>query len=247
PPAVWRIDGRRLEPARPAPFPAPSTPAPEALASSSMLTDLGAEVVIEHGVVTGQILGLVIARVVLDDRGMARLEVGVGRHDREAFALIHGDQPNRDAVADVADAVRRVRHAGGPEHPLRHLAAGAWLRDVVVAKPDLAGAVTLDRIEGPAPRNSLKDVVPAAAAGQAADGQPLVVVCSVGVDVDLVPWAADARAGHDASARLVLVVPERDDHALTRALARTLREPAQVVTAPNQWREVGPSTPRYPS
>ena len=68
-----------------------------------------------------------------------------------------------------------------------------------------------------------------------ADGAPVVVVCSVGIDLDLVPFAADARhalAGPDA--RLVLAVPERDVHPVTRELAARLAEPAEVVPVPRR-------------
>jgi hypothetical protein len=70
----------------------------------------------------------------------------------------------------------------------------------------------------------------------AADGRPLVVVTSVGVDLDLVPTAADVRLATAADARVVLVVPERDDVPATRALAGRLREPAEVVSVPGNWR-----------
>jgi hypothetical protein len=60
----------------------------------------------------------------------------------------------------------------------------------------------------------------------------VVVVCSVGIDLDLVPFAADARLallGRDADAGLVIAVPERDAHAATKALAAALRRPAEIV------------------
>jgi hypothetical protein len=65
------------------------------------------------------------------------------------------------------------------------------------------------------------------------DGGAVVVACSVGIDLDLVPFAADARGavGLD-DARLLLAVPERDDHPVTRALATRLRQPAEVVPVP---------------
>jgi hypothetical protein len=63
-----------------------------------------------------------------------------------------------------------------------------------------------------------------------------VVVCSVGVDLDLVPAAAEARLALAPDARLVLAVPERDDHPATRALAKRLKVPAEVVAVPGDWR-----------
>ena len=80
-------------------------------------------------------------------------------------------------------------------------------------------------VEAPDPRTPW----PAAATGVAADGSPLVVVCSVGVDLDLVPAAADARLVDGRAARLVLAVPPRDRHPVTEALAGALAQPADVV------------------
>ena len=56
----------------------------------------------------------------------------------------------------------------------------------------------------------------------------MVVVTSTGIDLDLVPTAADLRLAHAPGARLVLAVPERDAHPVTRRLAGELVEPAEV-------------------
>ena len=67
-------------------------------------------------------------------------------------------------------------------------------------------------------------------------GRPLLVVCSVGIDVDLVPAAVDARLADGRGPRLVLTMPEGDDHPVTRTLAAALVEPAEIVTIPGDWR-----------
>jgi hypothetical protein len=64
----------------------------------------------------------------------------------------------------------------------------------------------------------------------------VVVACSVGIDLDLVPSAADARLLLDPDAELLVVVPERDAHPVTRALAARLRHPATVVPLEGDWR-----------
>jgi hypothetical protein len=69
-----------------------------------------------------------------------------------------------------------------------------------------------------------------------ATGPDAVLVCSVGVDLDLVPAAAEARLALASDARLLLVVPERDDHPVTRALAARLKQPAEVVAVSGDWR-----------
>jgi hypothetical protein len=145
--------------------------------------------------------------------------------------MIHGDLPAADALAAVVAAVRAARTADGPDHPLRRIAQERWLREIVVADPSIVGADHLERHEGPAPRPSVKEPWPAVAAGSG-----VVAVCSVGIDLDLVPFAADARLHAAPGARLVLVVPERDAHPVTHALAAALREPAEVVAVPGDWR-----------
>jgi hypothetical protein len=64
----------------------------------------------------------------------------------------------------------------------------------------------------------------------------VVAVCSVGVDLDLVPTGADVRLAHAPDARLALVVPARDAVAVTRGLAAALSHPAEVVPVDGDWR-----------
>lgn len=230
PVTVWWVQGRELHAVEPEPLPAPASPEPGTLDLAPQLVAAGAEVVVEHGVVAGEVLGLEIAQVVQGEAGL-RIEAGVGRHDREAFVMLHGDVPTADALASVVGAVRDARRVEGPDHPLKRLAQERWLREVVIARPELVGAARLERHEGPVPRPNVKDPWPAVTAG---DGT--VAVCSVGIDLDLVPFAADARLAAQPDARLVVVVPERDAHPVTRALAAALLEPAEVVAVPGDWR-----------
>ena len=72
------------------------------------MLDADVDVVVEHGELFGEVLGLEVARVVVDEDG-TRFEVGVGRHDREAFAMLHGDLPTPEALARVVATVRQHR------------------------------------------------------------------------------------------------------------------------------------------
>ena len=65
---------------------------------------------------------------------------------------------------------------------------GGWSRS-----PTSSARPVLEAAPPPVPRANLKDPVPCVAVGVDADGEPVVVVCSVGIDLDLVPFAADAR------------------------------------------------------
>ena len=150
--------------------------------------------------------------------------------------MVHGDRPTPEALSAAVEAVKELRRPGAPSHQVNQLASERWLRSVVVRRPELVGAVSLQSAPSPVVRTDLRQRAPAPATGVDTDGHPLVVVCSTGIDVDLVPSAADARLSDGRGARLVLVVPEADDHPLTRALATALLEPAEVIVVPGDWR-----------
>ncbi|MGH9179493.1 MAG: hypothetical protein ACRD0N_13190 [Acidimicrobiales bacterium] len=236
PPTVWRVDGRDLEPAAPVPL-APEPPALGAAVAAfrPVIEAAGAEAVVEHGVLRGEVLGLEVARVV-EEGGHARLEVGVGAFDREAQRLVHGDRPTAEALSAAVAAVAELRRPGAPEHQVNRLCAERWLRAVLVRRPDLVGARRLVPVSSPVPRPDLRTPAPAPAAGIDSEGRPLLAVCSTGIDVDLVPAAADARLADGREARLLLVLPEADDHPVTRFLAAALAEPAEVDTVAGDWR-----------
>lgn len=233
PPMVWRVDGRALVPAEADPL-TPSPPVdPRLERLRAVIVAGGAVPVVEHGVLVGEVAGLEVCRAVIDPHlDVERLEVGVGAHDREAFQLVHGDVPTVEALAAVAEKVAATRQPGAPPHPLKRLGAERALRARLLAEPALADAAELTPVPPPVPRTNVKDAVPCVAVGVDRAGQPLVVVCSVGIDLDLVPFAADARLAADPSARLVLAVPPRDDHPITRRLAAALRQPADIVAVP---------------
>jgi hypothetical protein len=207
-----------------------------ALAAADALARAGLDVVVDHGVVSGEVLGLEVARVVVDDDGTARIEVGVGRTDREAFAMVHGHLPVDEALQSVVDTVRGQRRGGAAAHPLNRLAGERWLRTTLLADPDRLPGWDLEPVEGPIPRGSVNDVVPAIAVGTDASGERVVLACSVGIDLEVVPLAADARAAHDPDAHLVIALPARDAHDVTRALASSLRRPAELLPVEGDWR-----------
>jgi hypothetical protein len=226
---VSRVEGRALVAAEAEPLPVAPPVEPALLELVPVIEDAGAVPVVEHGVLSGEVAGLEVCRAVRDPAtGAVRLEVGVGAHDREAFQLLHGDVPPADALARVVEAVAAHRRPDASPHALNRLARERLLRQRLLAAPGLVGAGHLAAAPPPVPRRNLKDPVPCVAVGDRPDGRPVVVVCSVGVDLDLVPFAADARAVHGPG-DLVLAVPERDRHPVTLALAAALVDPAEVV------------------
>lgn len=232
---VWSTSGREagatLSVATPEPFAGQAEVDGRHLAFVDVILDSGAEVVVEHGVVCGEVRGLEVCRVVTDAvTGDCRLEVGVGAHDREAFGLLHGDTPTAESLRRIVDVVASHRRDGADPHPLNRLGAERALRARLIAEPSLVDASFLRWAAPATPRANLKDPVPCVAVGDSRSGQPMVVVCSTGVDIDVVPFAAEARLFHAApDTELVIAVPERDATSLTRQLAGTLRHPARVV------------------
>jgi len=91
----------------------------------------------------------------------------------------------------------------------------------------------LRAVASPTPRPNLKDPIPCVAVGTTSAGTPLVAVFSTGIDLDVVPFAADARAFHEPTigepAELVIVVPLRDVSPVTVRMADLLLRPARII------------------
>lgn len=227
---VWSVVGNELTAATPAPVVPPVAVPAHHLSFEGIIEHAGATVVREHGVLVGEVLGLEVCRVVDDPLTAhgARLEIGVGAHDRELFQTINGVSPTVESLSKVVQTVLRHRHAGAERHPLSQLGAERFFRDVLIAKPQLVGAHHLNRAEPPVARSNLKDAIPCVAVGEAS-GTALVVVCSAIIDIDLVPFAADARLCLEPNADLVLAVaPNNVLPSMTR-LANALHHPARFV------------------
>jgi hypothetical protein len=226
---VWHAEGRGLWTAVAEPVTPPVPVREQHQAFRPLIIEGGAEPVEEHGVLVGEVAGLEVCRVVDDAYlGTTRLEVGVGAHDREAFAMIHGDVPAVESLARIVAAVAEHRRPGALPHPLNRLAAERLLRARLIGEPGLVGAEVLAIAQPPVPRPNLKDPVPCVASGVDIDGGPIVVVCSSGVDLDVVPFAADAGLAAGGG-RLLIALPARDLVNVTRELAALLRTSADLV------------------
>ena len=233
---VWTVAGRSMHRAAPGELPNPMAASEQHEAYRPLIVEGGADPVVEHGVLTGEVRGLEVCRVVDDPAtGATRLEVGVGEHDREAFQMMHGDVPTLASLARVVDAVAQHRSPEAPPHPLKSLGAERLIRWRLEQQPDLVGASVLAPAPPPLPRTNLKDPLPCVAAGIGTDGERVVVVCSSGIDLDLIPYAADARLalgepGVGGGSRLVVALPSRDRIALVNEIADQLRHSVTFVS-----------------
>lgn len=207
---VWHAEERTLLPAIAEPHPSTPSPSPAHLDFAPLIRTAGADVLVESGVVVGEVMGLEMCRVVDDPvTGSPRLEVGMGAHDREAFAMVHGDLPTEDALRHVIAAVAPHRMPGAPPHPFNQFAAERLHRWRALQDPALVGCASLAPADPPLPRTNVKDPVPCAARGQAIDGTSAIAVFVHGVVLDAVPWACDAADMHGAD-MIVLASRRRD-------------------------------------
>ena len=240
PPTVLVVDGTTVAVAEPATVSAAEAPSAPALAE--LLVDADLDVVVEDGIVRGEVLGLEVARIVHGTTSTGTpiaeptLEVGVGEADREMTAMVHGGLSPVDQLARVRDIVRQHRRPDALRHPLNQLAPERWLRAVLVREPARIGLAELHPAPPALPRPNLRDPAVAIARGRDDSGDEVVVACSVGVHLDLVPAAADARAALAPAARLLLALPARDAHPVTQALAERLLAPAELVPLEADWR-----------
>ena len=224
PPTIWRIEGTSLVRAEAEPV-VPDPPLdPRVAGFADEIAAAGADPVVEHGRLIGEVEGLEVCRVEIGADGEPRLAIGVGRFDREAHELLRGD-----TLEGVVNLVRLQRVVDPEPHPLKRWAAARGLRSRVIREPALVGADVLAPMSSVMEAPDLRTPWPAPAAGLDLAGRPLVVVCSVGVDLDLVPAAADARLADGRDARLVLALPRRDVHPVTVDLAAALANPAEIV------------------
>ncbi|HMG41047.1 MAG TPA: hypothetical protein VK611_06935 [Acidimicrobiales bacterium] len=230
-PVVWQVTKTGLVEAEPSP-PEPRKPSSAAPELVDLLIDQGLELVVEQGIVRGEVNGLELARITGD-----RLEVGVGAADRELTSMVHGDSPLSDQLERVAKLVRDLRRPDADRHPLNQLVPERWLRAELCRTPKAIGLTNLRPTESARPRRGLRELDIAVAVGESDDdGRPVVIACSVGIDLDLVPAAADARAALDPDADLWLVLPERDDHPSSLRMAARLHDPARILSIPDTWR-----------
>ncbi len=247
PVTVWFAQDRVLLPVVAEPLAGPAAASPEHLELVGVIEAAGATANVEHGVVVGEVRGLEVCRVVdqptvghfaeLGDIDIAPptpvtpvegvlLEVGVGANDREAFRLLHGDIPTVEALAAVVDSVLAHRSPDAPQHPLNRLGQERYLRWQLEQEPTLVEMVAVSPAQPPQARPNLKDPIPCVARAVGADGQESALVCSVGVDVDLVGFVADVQEMVDAP--VIVALRSRDAVSITRDVLALLATPVDI-------------------
>jgi hypothetical protein len=223
---VWHVDEKTLLPAVPEPHLPVVEPAASHVALIPLISSSGADAVVEHGIVVGEVRGLEMCRVVDDAvTGEARLEVGMGVNDREAFAMVHGDMPTEQALRTVNDAVAVHREPGAMVHPFNQFGAERLHRWRALTNPALVGFALLQPADPPVKRTNLKDPVPCVAVGETLEGHRAVAVFVNGVDLDVVPFAVDAADMHGV-AHIAVVARAKD---LTQSMQKMAQKTSMSV------------------
>ena len=158
---VHELDGSDVRDAAAAPISEPHPTPDDITPLVAMIERSGAQAVVEDGIVRAEVAGLEVGRVVTGPTGSS-IEVGVGRFDREAGALLHADRPVEPTLVSTIDQVRKHRTAGAVAHPVNRIGRERWLRELVRVDPAIAGIAAPELVEPIPPRTSLLEASAAA-------------------------------------------------------------------------------------
>lgn len=240
---VRSVVGAEAKPVEPAPPPTVPDLPDEMWRAAAAIVDAGARVVDDHGRLVAEVAGLEVARIDdplamvgleadlnnLDPAERYRVAVGVGEADRELQQYVNRHADQSEVLQAAVETVSAAR--ADPAHPLSRLARPRWLRSLALDDPDVLG---LTELEAVAPLRSNPGVFDREPAAAHSTVDRTTVVFSTGVDLDLVPEAADIHNRIDPDSRLLVVVPQRDLALVTRHVAMLAPE-AEVVSMSAPW------------
>jgi hypothetical protein len=228
---VWEFANAALTRTTPS-EPLPKIPVPESHEQfATTIQQSGADVVREHGILTGEVLGLEICRVVDTPEG-PKLEIGVGAHDRETFQLVNSHRTIEESLTQVVTIVAKHRAPGAEPHPLNRLAPDRRLRHHLLNNPHLVNATTLQPAEPPVIRRNLLDASACIAQGTTTTNEPLIVAITATVDVDIVTFAIDAQLREHPQAHITIATYAGNLTPSLRNVAEAASNPALFVELP---------------
>lgn len=231
-PEIRLVDRGSSRPVEPAPVPRRPVQSVPPNGFENLCRGVGVEPLHEHGTWRGEVLGLEVVRVVDD-----RIEVGVGRFDREATSLLGAGLSAVEVLSAAANQVRAHRRPGAGIHPLATLARERWLRCDLMDTPSQVGATDLVPIDPVDRRSGLRHSSSAPAIGTDEQGGTVLVVCTVGVDVAVVPATADLVLRENPD-RVVVVLPPRDVLGPVKRAVSWLVPPATVIGVSGSWETI---------
>lgn len=226
---VFSLEEKSLQAVVPAPAPPEQECKFDIDPFRSVISEAGAEVVIEHGLLTGEVAGLEVCRVVFEDEW--RLRVGVGSQDREAFHMLHGDAPILDSLVRVVEFVQTYRQPTADPHPLNRLSPERWMRSTFTSERSQASPA-LAHMPGVLPRGSMSDASPAFAVSEL-DGVSTLFAFTTGADLGALVDAADHAdwSAHQSEvSEIVVVVDGRNHLPVLDAIAKRSVKPMRVIS-----------------
>ncbi len=193
------------------------------------ISSSGAIPVVDFGRLVGEVEGLEVVRIQSTDDGPPRLDVGVGQADRELHELVHSNLSPPEAISRAVAMVGDIRRPGAAPHPLNRIGRPRWLRSIVVNDPSVLNVGKLSPVPPLRESNTVLSSDPVSAVNETS-----VVVCSTGVDPDLVPEALEYRQRHNPDAELVIVLTSSDRLPTTDRLIAAC-ENTRVVEIASPW------------
>lgn len=178
-------------------------------------------VVVDHGDITFEYLGLEIARVTTEG-GQQRLEVGVGTYDQAAFAVMNPDLVDEEALKNVLAQVKKARHSEAESTPLKRMSLHRWKLHELIAEPEILGLKSLKQVESFEPKGGIKDESVALAVGEPAEisaaSGPVTLGVISSIDLAAIPTLCDIANRH-GSERAILAGFKKDLHPTLKELA----------------------------
>jgi hypothetical protein len=227
--AVREVSEATSKPAAPEELLDPPRLDSDVLDMAETITLGGAVPVHDFGRLVGEVEGLEVVRVKSAEDSSVRLDVGVGQADRELHELVHSNLSSVEAISRAVAMVGEFRSPGAAPHPLNRIGRPRWLRSIVVGDPAVLSVGALTPVPPLRESDTVLSVDPVAAVNGSA-----VVVCSSGVDPDLVPEALEYRERHDPNAELVIVLTASDRLPTTDRLIASCQN-TRVVEIASPW------------
>lgn len=192
---------------------------------------LGADLktVFESGIWRGEILGLEVVRL-----SEGKVEVGVGKFDREAGLIMNAGRSLAEVLHAATEIVKSQRQPGKGFHPLSTLVRERWLRSEALLNPSSLDFESMEPIDPPEERLSLRDSASSAAMAKDKDGADVLVIFSVGVDIRIFSFIADLLF-LESPDRVEVIMPKKDIFKPITQILNKFVVPISVMGVRGPW------------
>ena len=230
---LWVVEGNKLVPHPELKLEERHAPQPLNPTIASLLETNGCEIVQENGMTKGEIKGLEVARVVEGSEGESALQVGVGIYDQEAHKLVDGNESTEEKLSRVVSEVLHYRNKQARPHPLNRVSRPKWLISELVNSPENSGLEEVRRLPVATESKAITETTPAAALARA-ENTKVLIVASVGVDLNAIPIASGLSVSTQAD-EIWMIQSERDKYPVLERQAKHLKVPHRFLKTEEPW------------